>query len=339
LSIEIEQPTKIIFTIDKSQIGQRLDIFLAQVEPTISRSHVKHVIEEGDVLVNGKEPKVSQKLKEGDVIILTQRPPIEATALPQDMLLNIIYEDEAIIVINKPAGMVVHPAPGNPDNTLVNALLFHCHDLSGIGGVLRPGIVHRLDKDTSGLIVAAKSDDAHRQLSAQFEKHDVHKKYLALVWGDVKGNTGEIVLPVGRHANNRKKMSTKSKRGKDALTLWKARERYGVATLLEVEIKTGRTHQIRVHLSDRGYPVIGDQVYGNSAKINTVKDPLLKAKIKEFNRQALHAAQLSFIHPQKGERVVFTADMPQDMTGLCAQLRSGVNQIDSTKSNWKDKLR
>jgi 23S rRNA pseudouridine1911/1915/1917 synthase len=339
LSIEIEQPTKIIFTIDKSQIGQRLDIFLAQVEPTISRSHVKHVIEEGDVLVNGKAPKVSQHLKEGDVIILTQRPPIEATALPQDMLLNIVYEDEAIIVINKPAGMVVHPAPGNPDKTLVNALLFHCHDLSGIGGVLRPGIVHRLDKNTSGLIVAAKSDDAHRQLSAQFEKHDVHKKYLALVWGDVKGNTGEIVLPVGRHANNRKKMSTKSKRGKDALTLWKARERYGVATLLEVEIKTGRTHQIRVHLSDRGYPVIGDQVYGNSAKINTVKDPLLKAKIKEFNRQALHAAQLSFIHPQKGERVVFTADMPQDMTGLCAQLRSGVNQIDSTKSNWKDKLR
>jgi len=339
LSIEIEQPTKIIFTIDKSQIGQRLDIFLAQVEPTISRSHVKHVIEEGDVLVNGKAPKVSQHLKEGDVIILTQRPPIEATALPQDMLLNIVYEDEAIIVINKPAGMVVHPAPGNPDNTLVNALLFHCHDLSGIGGVLRPGIVHRLDKDTSGLIVAAKSDDAHRQLSAQFEKHDVHKKYLALVWGDVKGNTGEIVLPVGRHANNRKKMSTKSKRGKDALTLWKARERYGVATLLEVEIKTGRTHQIRVHLSDRGYPVIGDQVYGNSAKINTVKDPLLKAKIKEFNRQALHAAQLSFIHPQKGERVVFTADMPQDMTGLCAQLRLSINQIDSTKSNWKDKLR
>jgi 23S rRNA pseudouridine1911/1915/1917 synthase len=333
------QSEKIHFTIDKSQIGQRLDIFLAQVEPTISRSHVKHVIEEGDVLVNGKEPKVSQKLKEGDVIILTQRPPIEATALPQDMPLNIIYEDEAIIVINKPAGMVVHPAPGNADKTLVNALLFHCHDLSGIGGVLRPGIVHRLDKDTSGLIVAAKSDDAHRSLSAQFEKHDVHKKYLALVWGDIKGNSGEIVLPVGRHTNNRKKMSTKSKRGKDALTLWKVRERYGVATLLEVEIKTGRTHQIRVHLSDRGYPVIGDQVYGNSAKINTVKDSLLKAKIKEFNRQALHAAQLSFIHPQKDERVVFTADMPQDMTDLCAQLRFSVNQIDSTKSNWKDKLR
>jgi 23S rRNA pseudouridine1911/1915/1917 synthase len=322
LSIEDQKSTEISFTIDKSQIGQRLDIYLAQVEPTISRSHVKQVIEEGDVLVNGNVPKVSQKLKEGDVIILNKKSPIEAKAVAQDMPLNIVYEDEAIIVINKPAGMVVHPAPGNPDKTLVNALLYHCHDLSGIGGVLRPGIVHRLDKDTSGLIVAAKSDDAHRSLSAQFEKHDVHKKYLALVWGDIKGNSGEIVLPVGRHTNNRKKMSTKSRHGKGALTLWKVRERFGVATLLDVEIKTGRTHQIRVHLSDRGYPVIGDAVYGNSAKINTVKDPLLKAKIKEFNRQALHAAQLSFIHPQKGERMVFTTGMPEDLSDLCAQLRA-----------------
>jgi 23S rRNA pseudouridine1911/1915/1917 synthase len=339
LTISNEQPPKISFTIDKSQVGQRLDIFLAQSDAGISRSHVKQVIEEGDVLVNDKVPKVSQKLKEGDVIILTQRPPIEAAAVAQNMPLNIVYEDEAIIVINKPAGMVVHPAPGNPENTLVNALLFHCHDLSGIGGVLRPGIVHRLDKDTSGLMVAAKSDDTHRNLSSQFEKHDVHKKYLALVWGDVKGNSGEIVLPVGRHTNNRKKMSTKSKHGKGALTLWKVRERFGVATLLNVEIKTGRTHQIRVHLSDRGYPVVGDAVYGNSAKINTVKDSLLKAKIKDFNRQALHAAQLSFIHPLKNERVVFTADMPQDLADLCAQLRSSVKQLDSTTTNWKDKLR
>ena len=335
----VRQPEKISFTIDKSQSGQRVDIFLAQSEAALSRSQVKYAIEEGDVLVNGKAPKVSQKLKDGDIIILTQRPPIEAAAVAQEMPLDIVYEDEAIIVINKPAGMVVHPAPGNADKTLVNALLFHCRDLSGIGGVLRPGIVHRLDKDTSGLIVAAKSDDAHRQLSAQFEKHDVHKKYLALVWGDVKGNSGEIVLPVGRHTTNRKKMSTKSKRGMDALTLWKVRVRYGVATLLDVEIKTGRTHQIRVHLSDRGYPVIGDAVYGNSAKINTVKDPLLKAKIKEFNRQALHAAQLSFIHPQKGERVVFTADMPEDLSDLCAQLRSSIKSLDSKTLSWKNKLR
>ncbi|MGA2781246.1 MAG: RluA family pseudouridine synthase [Smithella sp.] len=339
MSIETQQSTEIRFTISKSQCGQRLDIFLAQSDAAISRSHVKCVIEEGDVLVNGKEPKVSQKLKEGDVIILTQRPPQEATALPQDMPLNIVYEDEAIIVINKPAGMVVHPAPGNPDKTLVNALLFHCHDLSGIGGVLRPGIVHRLDKDTSGLIVAAKSDEAHHHLSAQFEKHDVHKKYLALVWGDVKGNHGEIVESVGRHPVNRKKMSTKSKHGKGALTLWKVRERYGVATLLEVEIKTGRTHQIRVHLSDRGYPVIGDTVYGNSAKIRAVADPMLKARLKEFNRQALHAAYLSFIHPLKGERMVYTADMPQDMSDLCAHLRLNVKSVDSVTGSWKDKSR
>lgn len=339
MSIEDQKSEKISFIIDKSQIGQRLDIFLAQSEVEISRSHVKQVIEEGDVLINGKVPKVSQKLKEGDVIILTQRPPVEATAFAQEIPLDIVYEDEAIIVINKPAGMVVHPAPGNPDKTLVNALLFHCRDLSGIGGVLRPGIVHRLDKDTSGLIVAVKSDDAHRDLSSQFEKHDVHKKYLALVWGDVKGDHGEIVLPVGRHTNNRKKMSTKSRHGKGALTLWKVRERYGVATLLDVEIKTGRTHQIRVHLSDRGYPVIGDAVYGNSAKINTVKDPLLKAKIKEFNRQALHAAQLSFIHPIKSERVVFTSDMPQDMADLCAQLRSGIQPVDAATPNWKNRLK
>ena len=317
---------EIIFTVNKSQCGQRLDIFLSQSDAAISRSHIKCVIEEGDVLVNGIIPKVSQRLKEGDVIILTQRPPIEALAVPQNIPLDIVYEDAAIIVINKPVGMVVHPAPGNHDNTLVNALLFHCHDLSGIGGVLRPGIVHRLDKDTSGLIVAAKSDDAHRHLSAQFEKHEVQKKYLALVWGNTKDKQGEIVKPVGRHTIDRKKMSTNTKRGKEALTFWKVIERFDVATLLEVEIKTGRTHQIRVHLSDLRYPIIGDAVYGGATnKIRDITNPVLKAQIKAFNRQALHAAYLSFIHPQTGKRVEFNADMPKDMADLCAQLRLNVN--------------
>lgn len=335
----LEQAEKISFTIDESQTGQRLDIFLSLSDADISRSHVKQIIEDGDVLVNGKEPKVSQRLKVGDVITLTKKPPVEATAVAQEIPLDIVYEDEAIIVINKPAGMVVHPAPGNPQDTLVNALLYHCHDLSGIGGVLRPGIVHRLDKDTSGLIVAAKSDDAHRKLSAQFEKHDVHKEYLALVWGDVKGSHGEILKPVGRHPVNRKKMSTKSKRGKDALTLWKVLERYHVATLLKLEIKTGRTHQIRVHLSDMGYPIIGDAVYGNTAKIRAVADPQIKSRLKDFNRQALHSTHLSFVHPIKGERVVFTADMPRDMSDLCTQLNSGVKPVDSTTVSWKNKLR
>ncbi len=339
MAISNEQFAKTSFTINKSQIGQRLDIFLSLSEAAISRSHVKQIIEKGDVLVNGKAPKVSQRLKDGDVIILTQRPPVEAAATPQEIYLNIVYEDEMIIVINKPAGMVVHPAPGNPEKTLVNALLYHCHDLSGIGGVLRPGIVHRLDKDTSGLIVAAKSDDAHRRLSYQFEKHEVQKKYLALVWGDMKDNQGEIVKPVGRHTVDRKKMSTKTKRGKEALTFWKVSERYGVATLLEVEIKTGRTHQIRVHLSDLGYPVIGDAIYGNSTKIRAIADPLLKIQMKEFNRQALHAAQLSFIHPVNGKWVEFRVNMPRDMADLCAQLRLHINSINSITANRKDKLR
>ena len=325
MTTETQQSTEIRFTIDKSQIGQRLDIFLAQSDASISRSHVKQVIEEDDVLVNGIVPKVSQKLKEGDVIVLTQRPLQEATALPQNIPLDIVYEDAAIIVINKPVDMVVHPAPGNYDNTLVNALLFHCHDLSGIGGIMRPGIVHRLDKDTSGLIVAAKSDDAHRHLSAQFEKHEVQKKYLALVWGDMKDKQGEIVKPVGRHTIDRKKMSTNTKRGKAALTFWQVRERYGVATLLDVEIKTGRTHQIRVHLSDLRYPIIGDAVYGGAAnRINNIANPALKAQIKAFSRQALHAAYLSFVHPLTGKRVEFKAEMPKDMADLCEQLRVSV---------------
>lgn len=316
-----DHPSPRLFTVDHSQKGQRLDIFLPQNDPSLSRSQVKRVIEEGDVLVNGLTPKPSQRLKEGDIVRISLRPGKEAIAVPQDIPLNVVYEDAAIIVVNKEAGMVVHPAPGNYDHTLVNALLFHCHDLSGIGGVLRPGIVHRLDKGTSGLIVAAKSDAAHRHLAAQFKNHEVDKTYRTLVWGDIKGNQGEITLPVGRHPVDRKKMSTRSKRGRDAITLWKVRERYGLATLLDVEIKTGRTHQIRVHLSDRGYPVVGDAVYGNASKIRTVIDATMKAQLKALDRQALHAERLSFVHPIKGEKVVYEAEMPEDMAVLCSQLR------------------
>jgi len=318
-----------------------LDLFLTQTDASFSRSQIKRAVEEGDVLVNGLVPKVSQKLKEGDIIELTLKPAIESVAVAQNIPLDIVYEDETIIVVNKPAGMVVHPALGNPDNTLVNALLFHCKNLSGIGGVIRPGIVHRLDKGTSGLIVAAKTDEAHRNLSAQFEKHEVHKTYQVLVWGDVKGNTGEIFLPVGRHSTDRKKMSTKSKSGKEALTLWKARERYGIATLLDVEIKTGRTHQIRVHLSSRGYGVIGDSVYGGSGKMRDIKNAELKSALKKLNRQALHAAKLSFLHPVTGQRLIFAAEMPEDLQELFQALRkfAGVNPAEGIKKSWKDTLK
>jgi 23S rRNA pseudouridine1911/1915/1917 synthase len=338
---ELNKPKEISFTVSNAQAGQRLDLFLAQADATLSRSQVKRVVEEGNVLVNGILPKPSQLLKEGDIVSLTLKPAKEAVAVAQDIPLNIVYEDEAIIVVNKPAGMVVHPAPGNPDNTLVNALLFHCKNLSGIGGVIRPGIVHRLDKGTSGLIVAAKTDEAHRSLSTQFENHEVHKTYQALVWGDVKGNQGEIIMAVGRHPVNRKKMSTKSRRGKGALTLWKVRERYGIATLLDVEIKTGRTHQIRVHLSERGYPLIGDDVYGRTSKGRVLREPALKEKIKALDRQALHAAKLSFLHPVSGERVVFTSQMPQDLVDLCEKLRVFSQPKDDNKirQSWKNKLR
>ena len=341
MSVETEERSDLSFTVSPLQAGLRLDVFLAQADESFSRSQIKNAIEEGDVTVNGKEPKASQHLKAGDIVELHLEPAVDAVAVPQDIPLDIVYEDASVIVINKPAGMVVHPAPGNPDNTLVNALLFHCHDLSGIGGVLRPGIVHRLDKETSGLIVAAKSDEAHRKLSAQFEKHDVHKKYIALVWGDVRGQSGEIVLPVGRHPVDRKKMSTKSRHGKDALTLWKVRERYATATLLDIEIKTGRTHQIRVHLTERGYPVVGDAVYGNASRLQTIKDAALKARIKSIGRQVLHAAQLSFIHPQSNERMVFTAPLPPDLENLLTLFRAAAPGYtrESGLQTWKDKLK
>ena len=341
MSVEAEQSRDLSFIVSPLHAGFRLDVFLAQADESFSRSQIKNAIAEGDVTVNGKEPKVSQHLKAGDIVVLHLEPAIDAVAVPQNIPLDIVYEDASVVVINKPAGMVVHPAPGNPDNTLVNALLFHCHDLSGIGGVLRPGIVHRLDKETSGLIVAAKSDEAHRKLSTQFEKHDVHKKYVALVWGDVKGQSGEIVLPVGRHPVDRKKMSTKSRHGKDALTLWKVRERFGTATLLDVEIKTGRTHQIRVHLTERGYPVIGDAVYGNASKLQSIKNAALKAAIKSLDRQALHAAQLSFLHPQSNERMAFTAPLPRDIENLLSVFRAATPGYigESGLQTWKDKLK
>ena len=321
--VEQGKVTDLFFTVGPAQTGMRVDVFLAQAAPSFSRSQIKDAIEKGGVLVNGRPPKASLLLKEGDLVVLHPEPVVEATAVAQDIALDIVYEDSSLIVINKPAGMVVHPAPGNPDRTLVNALLHHCGDLSGIGGVLRPGIVHRLDKETSGLIVAAKTDEVHRGLSMQFEKQEVQKYYVALVWGRVREEKGEIALPVGRHPVDRKKMSTKSRRGRNALTLWKVRERYAAATLLDVEIKTGRTHQIRVHLASVGHPVVGDNVYGGASRLQSIKDARLTAEIKAFPGHALHAAMLSFLHPGKGERMVFQAPLPDALERLLELFRSG----------------
>lgn len=302
------------FTVSVNEGGMRLDVFLARQNVSLSRSQVQRLIDEKRVRVNDGTEKASFKLRAGDSVILTQGAPKNYHVLPEDIPLSVVYEDPSIIVVDKPAGMVVHPAVGHFQGTLVNALLHHCGDLSGIGGFLRPGIVHRLDKDTSGLIVVAKSDSAHQELAKQFKEHLVRKIYRTLVFGDVEGDEGIVDSPVGRHPVERKKMSTKSRRGKEALTRWSVAERYGILTLLNVEIETGRTHQIRVHLQSAGHPVLGDNVYGNSAKrLQNIHEPLLQSKLRGMKRQALHAWRLEFRHPETHQHLEFVSHLPQDM--------------------------
>jgi len=308
------------FIVLSHEAGSRLDVFLSGKRLDLSRSQIKKVVEEGLVRVNHVHTRVGYRLKQGDVVCLQKREPRIDQALPENIPLNVIFEDQHILVVDKPAGVVVHPAAGNQQGTLVNALLFHCRDLSGIGGVLRPGIVHRLDKNTSGLLLVAKSDAAHRGLALQFKQHEVRKIYRALVYGNPKKDEGIIETPVGRHPTDRKKMSTGSRRGKDALTHWRVCERYGVATLLEVDLKTGRTHQIRVHLAAAGYPVVGDGVYGSPKRANTVNHPLLRSKLKEMSRQALHACEIAFSHPVTDETLSFFSPLPDDMSELCGFL-------------------
>lgn len=309
------------FTVAAGEEGQRLDLFLTQKEPSLSRSRIQKAIDEGDVLVNGGKVRAGRKIKAGDVVALALPEAKPSGVLPEAIDLKILYEDESLLVVDKPAGMVVHPAAGHAGGTLVNALLHHCRDLSGIGGVLRPGIVHRLDRDTSGLMVVAKTDEAHRSLAAQFKRHEVQKSYQALVYGEPKKSGGRIESAVGRHPSDRKKMSTRSRRGRNAVSVWRVREGYGVAALLSVDIETGRTHQIRVHLTELGHPVVGDSVYGGAGRIRTVDDAPARARMKAQGRQALHAWRLGFTHPVTGEKMQFVSPLPDDIAGLCAFLR------------------
>jgi 23S rRNA pseudouridine1911/1915/1917 synthase len=312
---------RVRFTVASEQSGLRLDLFLTGREIGLSRARIQRAVEEGRVQVNGRPVRAGRKLKTGDVVVIVLPASRPSGVLPEAIPLKILYEDASLLVIDKPAGMVVHPAPGHAGGTLVNALLHHCRDLSGIGGVLRPGIVHRLDKETSGLLVVAKSDEAHRGLAGQFKRHEVRKTYLALVYGEPKTDGGRIEAAVGRHPTDRKRMSTKGRRGRSAVTVWRIRERYGVAALLEVDIETGRTHQIRVHLTDLGHSVVGDRVYGGAGRIRTVGDPAARARMKALDRQALHAWRLAFTHPVTGEKMKFSSPLPEDVAGLCAFLR------------------
>ncbi|MDL2236684.1 RluA family pseudouridine synthase [Christensenellaceae bacterium OttesenSCG-928-K19] len=278
--------------------GKRLDAYLAGELKEHTRSFIKTLITQGMVLVNGKQVKAGYMLKTGDTVIV-DIPQAEQTGLQaQDIPLDIVYEDEDIIVINKPQGMVVHPAAGNPDGTLVNALLFHCRDLSGIGGELRPGIVHRLDKDTSGVIVAAKNDVAHLSLSNQLKDRSIKKTYIALCHGNVKEDTGTIRTNIDRHPKDRKKMAV-SRMGREAVSHYEVLKRYGQYTLLAVEIETGRTHQIRVHMKHMGHPVVGDALY------TKLRNPF------GVDGQLLHAEKLRLRHPTTGQEMEFSAPLPQ----------------------------
>jgi 23S rRNA pseudouridine1911/1915/1917 synthase len=302
----------------------RLDHFLAQELEDQTRAAVQRLIESGNVLVDGKSAKASLKLKGGEQISVEIPAPVAAEPQPEAIPLEVLYEDHDLIVINKPAGMVVHPGAGNPAGTLVNALLAHCTDLSGIGGELRPGIVHRLDKDTSGVLVAAKNDRTHQALSEQFGVHSVKRIYQALVYGNPKEDTGKIEGIIGRHPTERLRLSGKAKSGKHAVTRWRVRERYGRITLVELRLETGRTHQIRVHLSEAGFPLLGDPLYAHGGRLNNLTDTQLRAMITRLGRQALHAHCLGFIHPTTGEYLEFTVEMPEDMAELVEYLRRSI---------------
>lgn len=294
------------FEVEES--GERLDVYVSSQNEEITRTSAQRLIEQGNILVNGKKQKVSYKVSVGDVITIeeVQAQPIELKA--QEIPIEIIYEDNDIIVVNKPKGMVVHPANGNPDGTLVNAIMAICKDsLSGIGGEIRPGIVHRLDKDTSGLLIVAKNDKAHVNMSEQIKNHEVKKTYIALVRGVVKENEATINMPIGRSNSDRKKMAV-TKNGRNAITHIKVLKRYEKYTLLEVNIETGRTHQIRVHLSHIGYPIIGDYTYSNGKN--------------EFGvvGQCLHAKKLEFKHPITGEEMTLEAPLPKYFEDILQKL-------------------
>lgn len=296
--------------VDAESAKTRIDKYITDgLAEDVSRSQVQLWIADGHVLVNDSPVKANYKVSQGDRIALTIPAPSVVEIVPEDIPLDIAYEDRDVIVVNKPRGMVVHPAPGHVSGTLVNALMHHCKDLSGINGELRPGIVHRIDKDTTGLIMAAKNDKAHASLAAQLKEHSVNRRYLALVHGNISHDQGTIDAPIGRDPQDRKMYTITDRNSKHAVTHFTVVERFGDYSLLELKLETGRTHQIRVHMKYIGHPLVGDPVYGKSKGI-------------KLNGQALHAAVLGFVHPASGQYLEFSAPMPEDMEELLTILKS-----------------
>ncbi|WP_419872896.1 RluA family pseudouridine synthase [Candidatus Pristimantibacillus sp. PTI5] len=299
------------WTAEAEQAGERVDKFITDMidEQSVSRTQVQEWIKDGAVLVDGKVAKANLKIVEGNHVVLQIPEPEEAAIVPENIPLEVIYEDSDLIVINKKRGMVVHPAPGHSSGTLVNALMHHCKDLSGINGMIRPGIVHRIDKDTTGLLMAAKNDLAHISLAEQLKEHSVTRKYIALVHGNLPHDQGTIDAPIGRDLNDRKLFTVTERNSRHAVTHFHVLERLGDYTLVELQLETGRTHQIRVHMKYIGHPLAGDPVYGRN-------------KTVALKGQALHAARLGFTHPRSGERLEFELPLPADFEYVLTNLRS-----------------
>jgi 23S rRNA pseudouridine1911/1915/1917 synthase len=300
--------------------GTRLDKYLAVRLTDLSRTQIQRLVQEGRATAASGPLSASYRVREGETIGLCVPPPRPSDLAAEPLTLNILYEDDDLLVIDKPAGLVVHPAPGHRSGTLVNALLHHCRSLSGIGGEERPGIIHRLDKDTSGLLVVAKHDRSHRHLAAQLKTRKLQRRYQALVHGAMPAQEGTINAPVGRHPTQRKKMAVVARGGRAARTHYRVLESWGALSLLELVLETGRTHQIRVHLASLGHAVLGDAAYGPGARRWPGK-PALEQAMRTFPRQALHAAQVRFRHPTHRGCMTFSSPIPTDMAALVAQLR------------------
>jgi 23S rRNA pseudouridine1911/1915/1917 synthase len=333
-------PSFFTFCVRRAQAGTRLDALVAAEIDDCSRSFAASLIRQGLVFVDGAAKKPGYPLRAGETVSGKIPVPEPPTFLPEDIPLQILYEDAELLVVNKAAGMVVHPAPGHHGGTLVNALMHHCTDLAGISGNLRPGIVHRLDKDTSGALVVAKNSRAMHHLAGQFKLREVRKHYLALVYGIPGERSGIIDHPIGRHPVDRKKMSVTTHTPRSALTHWRIRELFTGACLLDLDIRTGRTHQIRVHCLTMGHPVIGDPVYGRRGEKKQLAAASVEMSraVQRLNRQMLHAWRLSFVHPTTGKRMMLEAPMPEDMVQIIHRFRAmSASRQDSGQPSSTDK--
>jgi 23S rRNA pseudouridine1911/1915/1917 synthase len=310
----------IMLQVSEADAGLRLDAYLAAKIEGWSRARLQRLIDDEEVVVNGKPSKASYKLRVADQIDVELAPSPAASFTPENIPIDIVFEDDDLIVVNKPAGLVVHPAAGIHSGTLANGLAYHFQQLSTHAGPTRPGIVHRLDKDTSGLLIVAKNEPAHENLADQFRAREVFKNYVALVYGAMKQETGRIEQPIAREPRNRTRMAVVAG-GRSALSLWSVRKRYNGFSLVDVELKTGRTHQIRVHLAWLKHPVVGDELYGGG-RDNSVQDAQLRARIRKLKRQFLHAEQLGFRHPRSEEKMQFRAPLPDELSGLLLELET-----------------